>query len=85
MTTNVTQNWMQEIFPKYPKCFYVFVGDKQIRDTEALYDNIEVISKHFGRATPTSIVVKGKYSTPEIEEFSSYFRNTTLVKQIRKI
>ena len=79
MSINVTHNRMKALFPKYPKCFYVYVAGKQVEDTETLYDNVEVISKHFGRTTATSIVVMGKYSTGDIEQFSSYFRNTTMV------
>ena len=84
MSINVTQKGMEELFPKYPKCFYVFVGEKQINNTKTFYDNVEVISMHFGRTTPTSIVVSGKLSTAAIEELSSFFRNTTMVNSTEK-
>ena len=64
---------MHEIFEKYPKCFYVFVGEKNAEDMKSISETVDVISKFFGRTRPTSIVVMGKFSVLEIRDFSSFF------------
>ena len=73
ISKNVTHGWLQEGFEKFPKCFYVFVGEKNAEDMEGISETVEVISNFFGKTRPTSIVVMGKYSPSEIENISSYF------------
>ena len=73
---------MHDIFEKFPKCFYVFIGEENAEDMEGISETVEVISKFFGRTRPTSIVVMGKFSSSEIKHFSIYFSNYTMVKYI---
>ena len=69
------------MFAKYPKCFYVFVGEKNAEDMEDVSETVEVISKFFGRTRPSSIVVMGKFSVSEIRNFSSYFSIYSMVRR----
>ena len=67
------------MFEKYPKCFYVFVGEKNVGDMDGISETVEVLSKFFGRTRPTSIVVMGKFSASETKKFSTYFSNYPMV------
>ena len=64
---------MHEIFEKYPKCFYVFVGENSAKDIDSILETVKVISKFFGRTRPTSVVFMGKFKNSDILKFSTYF------------
>ena len=61
------------MFEKYPKCFYVFVGERTVKKLENISETVQVVSKHFGRTRPTAIVVMGKFTTAKIENMSKFF------------
>ena len=71
---------MTNIYVRYPKCFYVFVGEKKVKDFQSISETVEIISKFFGRTRPTSIVVMGKFNNLDILDFSSYFFNYPMVR-----
>ena len=67
------------MFKKYPKCFYVFVGEGNMKNMENISESVKVISKHFGRTRPSAFIVVGNFSTAEIKKFVESLINFPVV------
>ena len=76
---DIRQNLTPYEFDKIHKCYFVFVGGKYVDNMQTIVDIVEDISEQIYGRKPIAMFVLGKFSSWEINNFTSHGRDLTKV------